>query len=194
MALSSQRSGRSDQRQRHQALDWIGSRAKAILQNRMKTDQRSVQAAEDGRHMRILSAFILVCFALITTSCYDAKPLASGSMLAGKLKQIEAGTGLVFPASSRVIQFSEASVVFDPAWIAKIVIPDSSYAQFKETVLRKPRLNATESGGLEDSTSWWKPVPSDVTKQYLADTHTFVKVVFSKENGDWVVYVSCATF
>ena len=40
-----QRRGRWNQRQRHQAFEWISSRAKAILENRMKTDQRSVNAA-----------------------------------------------------------------------------------------------------------------------------------------------------
>ena len=40
-----QRRGRWNQRQRHQAFEWISSRAKAILQTRMKSDQRSVQAA-----------------------------------------------------------------------------------------------------------------------------------------------------
>jgi hypothetical protein len=40
-----QRRGRWNQRQRHQAFEWISSRAKAILETRMKSDQRSVQAA-----------------------------------------------------------------------------------------------------------------------------------------------------
>jgi hypothetical protein len=40
-----QRRGRWNQRQRHQAFEWISARAKAILENRMKTDQRSAQAA-----------------------------------------------------------------------------------------------------------------------------------------------------
>jgi hypothetical protein len=39
------RRGRWNQRQRHQAFEWISSRAKAILETRMKSDQRSVQAA-----------------------------------------------------------------------------------------------------------------------------------------------------
>jgi hypothetical protein len=39
------RRGRWNQQQRHQAFEWISSRAKAILENRMKTDQRSVNAA-----------------------------------------------------------------------------------------------------------------------------------------------------
>ena len=40
-----QRRGRWNQRQRHQAFEWISHRAKAILETRMKSDQRSVQAA-----------------------------------------------------------------------------------------------------------------------------------------------------
>jgi transposase InsO family protein len=40
-----QRRGRWNQRQRHQAFEWISHRAKAILETRMKTDQRSVHAA-----------------------------------------------------------------------------------------------------------------------------------------------------
>ncbi|HUB67121.1 MAG TPA: hypothetical protein VL981_06525 [Candidatus Methylacidiphilales bacterium] len=40
-----QRRGRWNQRQRHLAFEWISCRAKAILQNRMKSDQRSVNAA-----------------------------------------------------------------------------------------------------------------------------------------------------
>jgi hypothetical protein len=39
------RRGRWNKRQRHQAFEWITRRAKAILENRMKTDQRSVQTA-----------------------------------------------------------------------------------------------------------------------------------------------------
>ena len=40
-----QRRGRWNQRQRHEAFEWISSHAKAILQTRMKSDQRSVNAA-----------------------------------------------------------------------------------------------------------------------------------------------------
>jgi hypothetical protein len=40
-----QRRGRWNQRQRHHAFEWISNHAKAIIENRMKTDQRSVDAA-----------------------------------------------------------------------------------------------------------------------------------------------------
>ena len=40
-----QRRGRWNQRQRHQAFEWISCHAKAILETRMKADQRSVNAA-----------------------------------------------------------------------------------------------------------------------------------------------------
>jgi hypothetical protein len=40
-----QRRGRWNQRQHHQAFEWISCHAKAIMQTRMKTDQRSVHAA-----------------------------------------------------------------------------------------------------------------------------------------------------
>jgi hypothetical protein len=40
-----QRRGRWNQRQCHEAFEWISSRAKAILERRMKSDQRSIQAA-----------------------------------------------------------------------------------------------------------------------------------------------------
>ena len=40
-----QRRGRWNQRQRHRAFEWISCHGKAILQTRMKSDQRSVHAA-----------------------------------------------------------------------------------------------------------------------------------------------------
>jgi hypothetical protein len=144
--------------------------------------------------MRIFAAFILACFALALTACHGEKSLTSPSMQTEKLKQIESGTGLVLPPLSRVIEFSEPPVVFDPVWIAKIVIPESSYAQFKVAVLREPILNATVGSGLEGSTSWWKPVNADFTKQYLASSHTFVKIVSSREATGWAIYVSYAYF
>ena len=93
-----------------------------------------------------------------------------------------------------MIHFVEPESWIDPVWVAKVIIPASSYESFKEAVIRKPIDKTIYDGALADSTSWWRPTSVVLRKQYLADRHTFVNLVLSKESVDFAVYIECAVF
>ena len=137
--------------------------------------------------VRIVFIFILVC----TISCQDRNEEQSVNKQMGK---ITSETGLTFPTNSRLDHFLEADVLVDPVWVAKVVVPASSYASFTQAMLTKPEDKTVYQGALADSTSWWRPTNIVLTKQYLADRHTFVKIVVSKEDEEFAVYIECAVF
>lgn len=112
-----------------------------------------------------------------------------------QISRIESETGLTLPANSRLDHFFEREVFVDPIWVAKVLIPESSYENFKQALLTKPTDKTDYTGALADSTSWWKPINVILKKQYWADSHHFlVNVVVSKEDGGFAVYIECACF
>lgn len=135
---------------------------------------------------------------LLMVSCSDTISMESSdiqdSMQANKLNRIEKETGLDLPDESKLIYFFEPERVVDPVWVAKIIIPASSYESFKEVVLRKHTDKTIYHGALADSTIWWKPTSVVLRKQYLADRQTFVNLVLSKEGVEFAVYIECAVF
>lgn len=147
--------------------------------------------------MRVLIRCFPVLLVLMG-SCSDTNSVESGdiqdSMQAKNLNRIEKETGLDFPDESKLIHFLEPDIVVDPVWVAKVIIPASSFEGFKEVVLRKPTDNSGYSGALADSITWWKPKTVIMKKQYLADRHTLVDIVLSKEGDDFAVYIECAVF
>lgn len=148
--------------------------------------------------MRFLARFILLLVVLSMASCRDRNVVQSGNvekpMQSKELSKVAGETGLPLPSGSKVIQFSEPDVVVDPVWVAKIIIPASSYDGFQQALLKKPADNTIYDGALANSTSWWKPTAVVLTHQYLANSQTFVKVVVSKEGEEFAVYIECAVF
>jgi len=111
------------------------------------------------------------------------------------MSKIQSEIGLTFPDRSRVEHFFEADVVIDPAWVAKVMIPATSYESFAQVLLAKPTDVGTLSNAMADSTDWWKPENVVLTKQYLEGSQTFVRVVVSKEDVEDVsVYIECVVF
>ncbi len=139
---------------------------------------------------------LLVLFFMF--SCNDTNSVESediqDSMQAKKLNRIKKEAGLDLPDDSKLIHFIEPERFVDPIWVAKVTIPASSYESFKEVVIRKHSDKTVYHGALADSISWWKPTSVVLRKQYLADRHTFVKLVLSKEGVDFAVYIECAVF
>jgi len=110
------------------------------------------------------------------------------------IDRIKSETGLDFTPKSNLIHFYEPDRLIDPVWVAKVVIPASSYDGFKEAVLGKTSDNTTYHGAIADSTSWWKPTHVVLTKIFLTDDEVLVSVVMSKEGDEFAVYVECAVF
>lgn len=141
--------------------------------------------------MNFLTKVILLLVLAFTISCRDYKKAQS---VEEQMNKIERETGLTFPEKSRLDQFFDPDYFIDPQWVAKIIVPASSYESLRLNLLTKPDDNTVSSGGLVDSTSWWKPQNVVLTKQYLADRQTLVKVVVSKENEEYEVYIECVVF
>jgi hypothetical protein len=148
--------------------------------------------------MRLFARSAVFLVVLSVASCRDPNTAKPGSTtkpaISKTLLTIAGETGLIFPAGSKLIRFSEANVVVDPVWVAKITMPASSYDGFQQALLKKPTDNTDVSGALADSTSWWNPTDVVVTKQYLADSHTLVIVVVSKEGEEIAVYIEHVVF
>lgn len=148
--------------------------------------------------MRVLLCCLSILVPFFMVSCNDTKSSESGniqgSMQEKRLNSIKKEAGLNFPEGSKLIHFFEPERFVDPVWVAKVIIPASSYDSFKRVVLEKASDETVYNGALADSTSWWKPISVVMRKQYLADRHTFVNLVLSEEGVDVSVYIECAVF
>lgn len=148
--------------------------------------------------MLLLARCFLLLSVLSTASYSQQNVVQSGNvekpMQSKELNKVANETGLTFPAGSKLVQFSEPDVAVDPVWVAKLIIPTSSYDGFRQALLKKSTDNTIYDGALANSTSWWKPTAILLTHQYLANSQTFVKVVVSKEGNDFAVYIECAVF
>lgn len=113
---------------------------------------------------------------------------------AGNIAKLQQEIGLSFPTDSRVLEFHMPERVVDPVWVAKVAVPRSSWAEFKTVILAKTSEDAVYHGALSDSVAWWKPTNIVLTKQYLADRHTFVCVVLSEEDEGCMAFIECAVF
>lgn len=148
--------------------------------------------------MRLLGCFAVLLSMFLVVSCRERSAVQSGddrkTIQPEMLSRVETEIGLVFPTNSTLAQFSRSDVAVDPVWVAKVVIPLSSYENFAQALSRKPADNTVYDGALANSTSWWTPTNVVVTKQYLANNQTFVNVVVSKEVDLFAVYIECALF
>lgn len=142
-----------------------------------------------------LKVYVHVAFLLVlicTIACRDSnEPQPVNSILS----KVENEIGLTFPADSRVDQFVQYRSFIDPAWMAKVDIPVTSYESFSETLLTKPTDHGTIRNDRTDSTDWWKPVNILLTKQYLEGSQSLVRIVMSKDSDNKVsVYVHYMIF
>lgn len=144
--------------------------------------------------MQYLVYFGLLLVLPFVVSCSGHNKDMQKSIQLGELGRIEKESGLIFPDHSRLVHFLQPDRAIDPVWVAKVIIPVSSYEGFKQAVLIKQVDKTIYNGALADSTSWWKPANVVLTNQYLANSQTFVVVIVSKEGEDIAVYIECTMF
>ena len=150
--------------------------------------------------MRILTCCLPVLGLLLVASCGgwgDNSPPTGeiqDSMQSKTLNRIGSEAGLVMPVGSEVTHFSEPPVLFDPMWVARIVVPASSYEGFRESLLGKAPKNGLMQGRLSESTRWRKPTHVMLTRQYQINGHPIVYVVVSKEGEEVAVYIEYTYF
>ena len=119
---------------------------------------------------------------------------AHAKMQCVRLGDIQSEIGLVFPTNSVLVRHLQADVVIDPVWVAKVMIPPSSFESFAQILRQKKADDTVYHGALADTTSWWTPTNIVMTQKYLADKQTFVNVVVAKEVDGFAVYIECAMF
>jgi len=91
-----------------------------------------------------------------------------------------------------VLEYYEPQSMFNRLWVAKVRIPEASFAGLKETILRKRDISksTSDTSGLPESISWWKPVDIEFTHEYEPGAgDLYVKVVASKESGERMLYI-----
>lgn len=137
--------------------------------------------------MRVLTWCLLLYSLLFLASCRESRQPST-------LSRIGNDTGLVLPAGARVAEFSVPERSWGSDWVAKIIIPASSYKAFEQSVIAKPVDTGTVRGALSESTSWWKPTQVLLKRQYLQGSQTLVNVVVAKEGEEIAVYIECIVF
>ncbi len=141
--------------------------------------------------MSLLIRFIFLLVLVCTISCRDRNEEQS---MDSQMNRIENETRLSFPTNSRLDHFVEFKAFVDPEWVAKVIVPASSYENLREILLAKSPDNTDDIDAIVDSISWWKPANVVLTKQYLDSGNTIVKVVVSKDDEEYAVYIECVVF
>ena len=179
-------------------LNLCGGTGRRILDLMPKGISQIFQTRVEVGEMQLLIRHVLLLVVLFVGSCGESNVTQSENpqetMHSEKLSRVENETGLSFPDNSRLVHFSEPFVALDPVWVAKIVMPVSSYDGFRESLLRKPADKTIYDGALADSTNWWKPTNAILTRQFLANSQTFVNVVISQTEEEIAVYIECVVF
>jgi hypothetical protein len=162
--------------------------------------------------------FIAASFLLVYSYRYDLI-LALPSVQTDRLRLILKDTQLPFPPSSRVVKFSELPlqgpyrdwqyygvswlVYWESwrrygvrwyqddldSWSAKIVIPESSYAEFKEAVSKKP-VSPFQSGPYGVWDMWRKPVDPEFDRIVVGRGEVdCVEIIAKREDGRYSIFV-----
>jgi hypothetical protein len=134
-------------------------------------------------------AFALACV-IALTSCGES--LSSPAAQAERLKAIDSEIDVDLPASSVVLEYYEPQSSFNRLWVAKVRVPETSFVEVKETILKKTDVSHSvdQTQGLPESISWWKPVDIDFAREYQpSGGDMYVKVVASKEKGERILYI-----
>jgi len=117
---------------------------------------------------------------------------------APKLKRIERDTGLSLPANSVVVHFVATRNFIDPAWDAKIIIPNASSDEIKRVITEKRPLekDALVSGpSPSDSHTWWTPENVVFEQYYWEGNQNLVHIIFAEEGNENVtLYIEFVMF
>ena len=113
-----------------------------------------------------------------------------------KLKKIAYETGLDFPTNSIVVHFHETRTFLDPAWVAKIIVPNTSTNTLVESIKEKhlmKRISYDESPP-PGSTNWFrtaKASPSEYVDWWTFENTLFEQYYweYSKEGGRSFVHI-----
>lgn len=110
------------------------------------------------------------------------------------LARIAHDTGLVFQPGSRVLKFYEPDGIVDPTWVAKVLVPVSSFEEIGKMASSYPEVTSRVTGALSDSTEWWSPVHPEMSKRYEVREQVYVRVILAREGREHVVYIDYAVF
>jgi hypothetical protein len=115
--------------------------------------------------------------------------LASPSVQTEKFRLITSEAGLTFPPPAQIVEFYGT----EDTWWAKIMIPEASFAEFKETVLKKGDSafhDDIPGGGWRPR--WWNPAKPEFRRLTIGSHFVFsVETVATKENGEYVICMAC---
>jgi hypothetical protein len=124
------------------------------------------------------------------------------SQQAEKMRIIANEAALPFPTTARVTKFYRLS---QDLWMAKVMIPESSYAAFKEAVSKKP-ASPFQVSAFETRTSglsfiylpyWWSTPEPDLVdpefkKAVVGSNFVFSVELHAERKADGIaIYVAC---
>jgi hypothetical protein len=178
--------------------------------------EKNLTAPPKRSRSRILFwvALIAAAFLLVYSYRYDLILLLP-SVQADRLRQVSYDTQLLLPPSSQIVKFSDSPFqegpfrewrfywtswafgwdswprwyLSDPdSWCAKILIPESSYAGFKEAVSKKP--DSSFDGPFVTAVVKWAPVNPEFERIIVGENPVeCVEVSAWKEGGKYAIFI-----
>jgi len=115
--------------------------------------------------------------------------LAAPAVQIEKLGKITREAGLTFPSSTKLAEFYETA----DTWWAKVLIPKASFAEFKETILKKgDSAFPNDSPGGPWKPRWWNPVNSEFKRMTIGCHFVYgVETVATKEDDNYAIFMAC---
>ena len=109
---------------------------------------------------------------------------------ADSLKMVEQHTGIQLPTDARGLNMFYQGSHIDPAFVAKIKIPQSSQESLSRQIEKIPNQAGSVSGSLTEKIIWWNPLKAKILiqKQYTVDMN-YVRAILCQENEQLMLYV-----
>lgn len=101
---------------------------------------------------------------------------------------------MTIPESARVVAFHDSGALIDPAWVAKVELPEEALDALLRSIAKWAQDPTRVRNRLSGSVPWWHPGDRLAAKQYLVEHNALVSVVVAKESGRLFVYLEHMVF
>lgn len=111
------------------------------------------------------------------------------------LALVEKHTTLRLPAGSKGLNMVYRGFQVDPAFLAKIEIPEDAATILRSQIEKIKDEDSHPIDPLIDKTAWWKPVKSEIVieRRYTVGS-SYANVIFCQENENFVLFVEWFSF
>jgi hypothetical protein len=142
-----------------------------------------------------IKQLILVTASMLFIGCSDSRwyrafELDESTFDSEAMQMVENDSGLDLPNGSTGLHFRYRPPI-DPAFIAQIEIPKDAKDDIRKQIESMPNEEINVSGGLRESTAWWRPSDESVIieRQYYRAENEYLKVVLTDKDQHMFLYV-----